>query len=192
MLAPVRTAAPTALVSLAEAKVHLVVDAELTEFDALISGFIATATQHFDGYSGVLGRALVTQTWRQDFCGFSGRMALPLGPAASISSVAYFDGSNATQTLAASVYGLFTDARGPYVGLKPDQVWPSSYSRPDAVSVTYVAGQDAADVDPRVKTAIMMLVASWFEHREAFGPEALTEIPFGVWALIAPLRRVGI
>ena len=192
MLAPVRTAAPTALVSLAEAKVHLRVEADLTEFDALISGLIATATQHFDGYSGVLGRALVTQSWRQDFCGFSGRMGLPLAPAASITSVAYFDGSNVTQTLASSVYGLFADARGPYVGLKPDQTWPSSYSRPDAVSVTFVAGQDAADVDPRAKTAIMMLVASWFERREAVGSEALTEIPFGVQALIAPLRRVGI
>lgn len=190
MLAPVRTAEPADLLSLDEAKRHLAVSHD--DDNALIAGLIAAATQHFDGWSGVLGRALVTQSWRQDFCGFSSRMALPLGPAASITSVTHFDSSNVTQTLATSVYGLFTDARGPYVGLKPDQAWPSVYSRPDAVSVTYVAGQDAGDVPAQIKTAILLLVAHWYERREAVGAEALSEIPFGVQAMIAPLRRIGI
>ena len=190
MLAPVRTAAPAALVTVEEARRHLRVDT--TEDDDVITALIASATQYLDGYSGVLGRALVTQTWRQEFCGFAGRMALPLGPATSITSSSYFDAANATAALDAAVFGLFADARGPYVGLKPDQVWPSSYSRPDAVSITYVVGQDAAEVSATIKTTVLLMVAHWYEHREAVSPDAMTELPLGVQALIAPYRRVGV
>lgn len=160
--------------------------------DALITAFVAAATGHLDGWSGVLGRALGTQTWRQDYCGFSDCMRLPLAPTASITSIKYFDSANVEQTLGAAVYGLFSDAIGPFVRLKPDQTWPSSYSRPDAVSITFDAGQAAADVPAPIKTAIIMLAAHLYEHREAVGPDALSEIPFGVQALIAPYRRIGV
>jgi uncharacterized phiE125 gp8 family phage protein len=59
---PVLVTPPVAApVSLAEAKAHLRVDFD--DEDALISGLIDAATQHLDGWSGVLGRALMPQTW---------------------------------------------------------------------------------------------------------------------------------
>jgi uncharacterized phiE125 gp8 family phage protein len=145
MLAPVRTVAPTEdPVTLAEAKAHVRVDH--ADDDSLITALIAAATNHLDGYTGILGRALITQTWRQDFAAFAPKLRLALRPVASVTSVTYFDGDNTSQTLSASIYGLFEDGAGPYIALDPDQTWPGSYRRVDGVSVTYVAGEASAEV----------------------------------------------
>jgi uncharacterized phiE125 gp8 family phage protein len=191
MLAPVRTIAPAETpVSLAEAKAHLRV--EHSDDDALITGLIAAATDHLDGWSGVLGRCLVTQTWRQDFAGFADCLRLPLGPVASITSVTYLDGDNAEQTLPDTDYQLLTDALGALVALAPGRSWPATCARPDAVSVTFVAGSAADDVPPALKVAIMLLVGHWYERREAIDGNTLAELPFSVSALIAPYRRIGV
>jgi uncharacterized phiE125 gp8 family phage protein len=190
MLAPVRILPPAALVSLEEAKRHMVVDHD--EDNDLITSLVAAATAYFDGWSGVLGRALVTQTWRQDFCGFSSRMRLPLQPAASISSLTYFDGSNIVQTLPDTVYVLLTDAIGPFVSLKPNQTWPSAYRREEAISITFVAGSVAGDVPAPIKTAILMLSALWYENREAATDIPLDALPFGIKMMVAPYNRAGI
>ncbi|RWK12530.1 head-tail connector protein [Mesorhizobium sp.] len=190
-LAPVRTVAPAeAPVSLDEMKLHLHAG---DDEDTLIQAYIDAATAHLDGYTGIIGRALVTQTWQQDFSGFSHSLRLPLGPLESVSSVTYYDGSNVQQTLATSVYDKFTDALGPHVGLKPGQSWPSTYTRPDAVRVTFVAGEDVADVPAPIKVAIMLLAANWYENRESVTLGSIpSEMPMGVAALIAPYRRVGV
>jgi uncharacterized phiE125 gp8 family phage protein len=198
MLAPVRVSPPaTTPVSLDEAKAHLRVierdgdgNALPFEDDALITAFITAAVDHLDGWSGILGRALVTQTWRQDFDQF-GCLRLPLSPVASITKIEYVDGDNALQTLADTVYTHHTDARGTYVALKPGQSWPTVYSRPDAVSVTYVAGTAAADVPAALKAAILLHVGQLYERREAAG-EAQTDIPFGYYALVARYRRIDV
>lgn len=189
MLAPVLVTPPASdPVTLAEAKLHCRVDHD--DDDDLIEALIAAATGHLDGWSGILGRAIITQTWRQDYGAFADKLRLPLSPAASITSITYYDGDNAQQTLATSVYGLFVDAAGPYVRLKPDQDWPGTYTRPDAVSVTYVAG--AAEALPAVKAAILLLVGHWYANREAVSAEGMTDLPMGVSALLRPLRRVGV
>lgn len=189
MLAPVRTSAPASTpVSLAEAKASLRVD--FSDDDDLITSLIAAAVGHFDGWSGTLGRALVTQSWRQDFGGF-GVMRLPVGPVASIDEIEYFDSENEVQTVDGAVYTLRTDALGSYVDLKPGQAWPATYARPDAVSVTYVAGTAAAEVPAAIKTAILLMVGHLYANREAVG-EAKVELPLGVHALVAPYRRVGV
>lgn len=190
MLSPIRTSAPaTTPVSLTEVKAHCRVDD--TSSDAVLTALLNAAVDHLDGWTGILGRALVTQTWRQDFASF-GCLRLPLGPVASISEVTYFDADNAEQTLSTDVYTLRSDAIGTYVDLKPSQSWPSTYARADAVSVTYVAGTAAADVPAAIKAAIMLLVSHWNEHREAAIEGGVSELPMGVAALIAPYRRVGV
>lgn len=191
-LAPVRTVAPTdAPVSLDEMKLHLHVDG--TDEDDLIQAYIDAATAHLDGYAGITGRALVTQTWRQDFGGFGPCLRLPVGPVASVSEVTYFDASNVQQTLADTVYTRLTDALGSYLALKSGQNWPSTYARQDAVSATFVAGEAPDQVPAPLKVAIMLIAANWYENRETVTVGNIaTEIPFGAAALIAPYRRVGV
>jgi len=191
MLAPVRTAAPSEKpVTLAEAKAQCRVDH--SDEDTKIAAFIAAATGHLDGYTGILGRALVTQTWRQDFSAFASKLRLPLKPVASITSVTYYDGDNAQQTLSSSVYELLTDAAGPYLALKPDQDWPGTYDRAAAVSVTFVAGAAVADVPEEIKQAILLMVGHWYENREAVTEAKMSDLPLAVDALLRPYRRVGV
>jgi fatty-acyl-CoA synthase len=76
-------------VTLTEIKAHCRVDG--ADSDAVLNALIAAAVSHLDGHTGILGRAMVTQTWRQDFEAFGGRLRLPLWPVASVTSVTYRD-----------------------------------------------------------------------------------------------------
>lgn len=165
-----------------------------SEEDGLIEAYIEAATAHLDGYSGVLGRCLVSQTWRQDFCSFSGRLRLPLAPVLSIESVTYYDADSTQQTLDPGAYVLRTDALGPYLEAASDASWPATYRRSDAVSVTFIAGYGGArDVPAPLRQAIRLLTAYWYATREAVNIGNITsELPLGVEAMIGPFRRLHI
>jgi uncharacterized phiE125 gp8 family phage protein len=80
-LLPVRTADPaTRLLTTDEAKTHLRVDDSAE--DGYVDSLVLTAEHHLDGFSGVLGRALITQTWQRSFDGFpcGDTIRLPIGP----------------------------------------------------------------------------------------------------------------
>lgn len=197
MLAPVRTAAPAMTpVSLVEARAHLRVDH--TDDDTLITSLIAAAVDHLDGWTGILGRCLVTQEWRQDFDAFASCLSLPLGPVISISSVTV--GGN---TVDAASYALKTDAGG------RARVEFDGLSVSGSTSITYTAGyatipEVPADgevpaipaqstVPPALKVALLLLVGNWYANRETMVVGATVEsLPFAVDALIAPFRRVGV
>lgn len=189
MLAPVRTVAPAGtLVSLSEAKAHLRVD--YSDEDNYINGLILAAMSYLDGYSGRLGRALISQTWQQDFPAFTDPLRLAVGDLITVTSVTYYDATNTQQTLASTIYTGASDTLGAYIGLKPDKTWPAIYGRPDAVRVTWTAGYgaSASAVPVAIKQAALMLIGQWYASREATGDTA-TELPFAVEALLAPFIR---
>lgn len=196
MLAPVRTVAPTnPLLTTAEVKAHLRVDT--SDDDALIDAIRDAVTDHLDGWSGILGRCLLSQTWRQDFPDFGtlDRIRLPLMPAKSITSITYRDGLNAVQTLSTSIYsGPFVDGLSPFVSLVSGQVWPSTYEREDAVSITFVAGYDtAADVPKSIRQAALLMIGDLYEHRETVAIGTISSsIPASpnVDALLSKYRRI--
>jgi uncharacterized phiE125 gp8 family phage protein len=191
MLRPVRTVAPaTALVSLDDIKAQVRVPH--VDDDALLTALIEAATSRIDGYAGILGRAIVSQTWTQDFDGFANDLRLPLGNLVSITDVKYYDATNTQQTASATLYSGLEDECGPYVTLKYGQAWPSTYNRPDAVKVTWVCGYGAVvNVPAAVVHAVKMLAAHWYENREAvvIGDMA-SEVPLGVRSLLAPHCRI--
>lgn len=191
MHAPVRLVAPeTPPLTLERVKSHLRVD--FADDDALITGLIAAATDALDGYTGILGRALVTQKWQQVFDRFTGCMRLPLAPVASIEKIEYFDAENERQTVAAEIYELFADEIGPYVALKAGASWPATFARAASVSITYVAGSEVATVPPAVCAAILLHVAHLYANREAVGDTSSVALPLAYSALIAPYRRLGV
>jgi uncharacterized phiE125 gp8 family phage protein len=186
MLRPVLVTPPPTnqpILSLAEAKAHLRVDH--ADEDTLITSLVAAAASYLDGYSGILGRALVVQSWAQDFDAFADEMRLPLGDLIAVTSVTYFDAANATQTLASTVYEGRSDERGPFIGLKADQAWPDTYDRAGAVRVTWTAGygQTAAAVPEAIKAAAKLMIGAWYDNRAA------GDIPPAAGALLAPFRR---
>lgn len=189
MLKPVRTVAPSEdFITLGEAKAQCRVDHN--DEDTLIAQLVSAAITYLDGYSGVLGRAVVTQTWKvetDEFC--DDEIRLPLGDLISVTSVKYYNVSNSQTTLATSVYGAYTDDRGPYLELKFNQTWPDVYDREDAVEIIWQAGYGAATAVPAaIKQAALLMVGHWYKNREAVTEGALTEVPLAASALIAPYR----
>lgn len=177
----IRTVAPVGYpVTLDEAKQHLRVDQN--DDDALIEAFIAAATDHLDGPDGILGRAILPQTWREKWDAFQPMFPLRFGPAGAIVSMTYTDSSGAPQSiidarLAASL-GVWRVA--PALGGS----WPSGSD----VSIEYAAG--SADVPAPLKVAILLHVGSLYENRESISGKPMSVVPLAYEMLIMPYRRV--
>lgn len=195
MLAPIRTVAPTELpVSLAEAKAQLQIDAAVSDWDDLLTGMLNAAVAYVDGWSGVLGRCLVTQTWEARFECFEAEFDLPF-PDVSAVVVKYYDTSDTLQTYSSSNYQLVQESCGSEVSVYLTSTWPAtSLNREDVVVITMTVGYGAATAVPAaIKQAILMIVGHWFANRETVNVGNITtELPFSAAAMLAPFRRVGI
>ena len=191
MLIPVRTTAPAAKpVTLADVKAYCRVDS--VDDDLLLAALIDAATDHLDGYSGILGRCLVEQEWRLDLSCFpSDMLRLPLGNLIGTSSIKYYDTTSVFQTLSVTEYDEAEDSIGPFVVPKTGKSWPSTDQCTVAVQVLWYAGFGAAaDVPMAIRQAMLLLIGHWYENREATiaGVTAMP-LPFAVEALLAPFRR---
>lgn len=189
-MSTVLVSAPAATpISATEAKAHLRVDH--SDEDTLISSLIDAAVAYLDA-RGVLGRAMVTQSWAEWVSNAPGHVRLTVGPFQSLTSVEYYDTDNALQTATLGNFETWLD--GDFVRVKPKsgQSWPNAYSRPDAIKITYVAGfgDAGSDVPQGIRQALLLLVGHWYENRIAASDAKLQEIPLAVDALIGA-ERVG-
>jgi uncharacterized phiE125 gp8 family phage protein len=180
-LLPVRVDDPAArLLSTDEAKTHLrIYDSADDEY---IDSLILATEQHLDGFSGVLGRALITQTWERSFDGFpcGDTIRLPIGPMQSVLLVEYYDLAGTHLTFDSSNYHAVSDANGPCIKLADRAQWPNTFTRPDAVTVTWECGYGdaAADVPAPIIHAAKLLVGHYHLNREATADSgAITPIP---------------
>lgn len=172
--APQLISAPAALpVSLAEMRLHLRVDGE--DEDSLISGLIAAATGMLDGWTGLLGRGIMPQTWREEFSGW-GTLVLRL-PDVSDVTVTGYDGEGAVvaQTITPTV-----------VKLPIGWAVTCDGAAVEKVVIDYEVSLPATRL-PVVKAAMMLLIGHWFANREAVAP-GLNEVPLSAMALIDTLR----
>ncbi|MFN7177118.1 MAG: head-tail connector protein, partial [Thermaurantiacus sp.] len=116
-------------------------------------------------------------------------------------------------TVAQSAYDLRTDAGGrSVIRFDADYAFPTGLHESRAVAVTFVAGYETIPAVPgeegppvveavpakstvpaSLKVAIMMMVANWYENREAVvvGP-GVSELPLGAKMLIDQFKRVGL
>lgn len=180
-------------VSLAEAKSHLRVD--VSDDDTLIEGLIKAARIYVENATR---RALVTQTWQLDLDDWpsAGKMptatdeiALPRPPLGSVTSVVYVDSDGDSNTFSADDYDVDTVTEPGRIVLGYGKTWPTATLRPmSPIAVTYVAGYgDAADVPQHVKQMMLMLLAHWYENREATITGAgvvASPVPFAVESLL--------
>lgn len=193
MLTPrLETAPAEQPVSLDDIKRH-VRRALSTDDDAMLQAYIDAAVAHLDGWRGVLGRCMVTQTWIQPFTGWQSGLALPFPDIASV-TVRYTDAEDALQTLTEGLDFELGDIEGvPTIWYAPSFSAPDlTINKPAPIEVELTAGYGAAaDVPAAVKQALRMLVAHWFLNREAVGETAMAEMPASVTALIAPHRWIA-
>jgi uncharacterized phiE125 gp8 family phage protein len=169
---PTRTVAPVGLpITLTE--VREAVRGLGVDDDVMLERLMSAATAHADGYSGILGRCLLTQTWAMRFEEWAWLYRLPFPDVASV-TVAYLDVDGVSQTVAGSNYELIRDDNGTSIrfrgafsqpGLKDDEAFP--------VTVTMVAGYGAAaDVPDDIRTYLIALTDWWYNGHEGEPPQA--------------------
>lgn len=113
-------------------------------------------------------------------------------PLKQIVKVEYLDLDRVTQTLATTVYQAVTNKEPGRLRRRKEQVWPDTSDEPDAITVTYQVGYGTDDdVPDDAKTAILMLVAHWYENREAVDVSTggtVTTVPHGFSAIVNNLH----
>lgn len=204
---------PPASAPITRAQAKAALDISYTDKDALIDGLIAAATSHLDGWTGILGRALCEQTWRQDYDGFScwssnrgyhgssyqrgsygARLRLPLFPVIDIDSVKYTDPNGVEQTVSSANYTLQKDDLGAFVQFISTFNPPNVSFEAASVRVEYLAGYEEGGDEPfpvAIKQAMLLLVRHWFDNPSAVIVGATVEkLPFAVEALLGAYRRV--
>jgi uncharacterized phiE125 gp8 family phage protein len=157
----------------------------------LITALRDAAEAYLDGHSGIMGRALLTQTWDLKLHYLPAVINLPLPPLQSVTSITYVDTNGDSQTLAASVYQVVDNGNSPSQIVEAyNQDYPSTRDQPHAVTVRFVAGYGAADdVPDPIKIAIKLLVSQWYDRRESVViGKTVAELPFAVRALLGPYR----
>jgi len=177
-------------VSLADAKAHLRVD--ISDDDALIATLIKAARELFENYTR---RALVTQTWDLVLDAFPAEreLELPRPPLQSVTSITYKEADGSVQTFPTSEYVVDTSGMFGRVVLKSASTWPSVQLWPaGAVTVRFVAGYGGASGVPQAaKHAILLMVAYWYENREAVAVQPgviAKELPMAYERLMWQLR----
>lgn len=171
-------------VTLAEAKAHARIPADLTDDDAYVQTLIAAAREKVES---IVARSFVAQTWEWTFDAFpygggyynreirqSGvgpawmpgwylPIELPRAPVQSVTSITYRDSTGAVQTLPPEAYEI---VQGEPVQVAPvyGTLWPTVAPWPNAVAVTFVSGY--ATVPAVAKLAMLQLVSHWYSRRE--------------------------
>lgn len=183
-------------VTLADLKEYLRVDVS-TE-DSTIMAMAAGAREHIERFTR---RSLIYTAYRLTLDTFPAGtdIELPRSPAitAAASTIAainyatprirYWDEDGSQQTMTVDVdYELLLDDNPPRIVVPALEVWPITYTgQRGAVEVDFISGfgSSGAAVPPMLKTAIRMIVAHWFEHREAVGQFG-QEVPLAVDSIL--------
>ena len=187
----VHTALPTAEpVSLAEIKRQVRVDA--SDDDQELSAMIAAAREVVEQQTR---RQLMQATLRgylDRFPTFCGPIEIPLLPITDVTLVSYYDANGEVQSLDSSTYyaDIVSDKSPGRLMLVSGQTWPTTQTgRPNAVMVDFDAGYTT--VPDAAKHAIKLLVAHWYNNREAVG-QVGREVALAFGALIQQLQWTGL
>ena len=186
-----KTAPTLTPVSLAEAKTHLRIDSSFTADDDYITTLINVATSAAENYTNL---AIMEQSWYLDIDAFPDYFNLLKGTlrVLTINSITYSDADNASQTLAAANYFADGSIKPSRIYFAPDATIPSTYDKPNAVSVDFTLGFSAASQVPApIKQAVLLMVGTYYETRQTVSDRTYKEIPQSAEFLLMPYRVQG-
>ena len=178
-------------VSVADAKAHCRVDSNTD--DAYIAALISAAREYCETY---MDETLIDTQYVMRLDAFPAVIELPRPPMSQTAdktavSIVYIasDAGN-TATLSTAEYRVDRDSKPGTLRPLYSGSWPSHLLDYGSVTVTWHAGRgpDGASVSQRVKAAILMLVGQWYERRMAADSVSLSEMPFGVKALLDSVK----
>lgn len=138
--------------------------------DDVVKAYLIAATQMAEDDTQ---RALVPQTWETVLSGFPAGQVIKLDrpPLIAVSTIDYYDTANELQTLTGSPAEFDVLPSGAYskAEIRPldGTSFPSTYARPDAVTVTYRAGYESASnpVYSLIKVGIGLMVGELYKQR---------------------------
>jgi len=155
----VSTPVSTEPVSLADARLHLRINAGDTSEDTAIIAPLITAAREY--CENVTGRALAAQTIKAYPERFTRIIQLPREPMVSVSAITYTDESGVTTTMASSNYII--DTVGGTVAIKELPTFSPRLVNP--IEITYSAGYTL--LPKAIRQAMLLLIGHWYENREA-------------------------
>ena len=185
-------------ITTAEAKTHLRVDH--TDHDTYIDTLIQSAREYIEG---VIGRALVQQTWKyylQDWPA-GDEFELPYPPLQSVTSIKYTDSDDDETTWDSDEYEVDTDAEPGRIILAYGETWPSTTLHPkNPIEIEYVAGYAVdtgsspddyrANIPEAIKAAVKIHVEMLYDRpNDAYFERVLKDArdmllaPYKVWRL---------
>lgn len=175
-------------VSLDDARLQISAYEDDTYNDALILTWIPSGREMAEQISGW---ALAQRTLEMVLDAFPREtyIDLDMPPVTSITSIKYTDEAGVEQTLDPSKYSLSLYGESRRVNLAYGETWPTTRSIADAVRIRYVCGHTPETVAKCAKSAILLMVSHWYEHRDEVDFDTLKEIPLSSRALLNTIRR---
>lgn len=97
-----------------------------------------------------------------------GLIRLPFGPVSAVTAIGYRDSAGVAQVMAPADYLVDLSRTPSRIAPAYGKAWPATRAQIAAVTVDFTAGYaSAAAVPEDLKLAMKLLVAHWFENREA-------------------------
>jgi uncharacterized phiE125 gp8 family phage protein len=167
------------MITLAEAKLHCRVDHD--HEDDLIASLIGTAISVIEDRTG---RVLVSRESTLVIDRFVDVIELPESPVKAVTSIRYLDKSNIEQLFA----DYWLDTRPLKAKLVPADgfQWPAAGSKQGGIIITYTVGYES--LPKALKQAALLLIGTFYEHRESVSDAQHYVVPGTVKMLIEPYR----
>jgi len=178
------------VVTVAEAKAQL--NITHSDDDELIDAYIDAATSWAQSYQG---RKYLNETCIDYLDDWPADVIRPRwSNLVSVTSITYIDTAGVQQTWSSAQYDVDADAVPGRICPGYGYSWPTFRGDQAGIVVTYVAGYGATkDSAPaHVRQALLLLVGHWYANREAVSDLNLTQIPFGVRALLGMDRVIRV
>lgn len=177
-------------VELSEFQAHM--RREPGDDDEYLQHCLDTAIAQFDGADGELGRALVSQTWRETFAAVPVQgqsVELYLSPVSSVASVEVFTSAGSWEAVPEASVELFEE--GGRFRVAAAAAWPRPGRHRAPLRIEYVAGYGAAAeaVPKPVCHAVLLFAAHLYKAREPVVFEgAPVEVPLSIGRLVANFK----
>lgn len=162
------TAPTLSCVTLAEAKLHLRVETDVTDEDALITQLVAAATEDAEH---LMQRAILPQQWQLTLDAFPACIELQRPIVSAVASVRYVDATTGSLLTLATTEYLVDPSSDLVARIVPayGKSWPDARAQPAAVQVLFICGwPDAASVPAAIKRWVLLRVGALYENREAW------------------------
>lgn len=183
---------PVEPLTLTEVKLDRAV--EHTLHDDLLTALIKTARSYVEDYCSL---SLVYQTRELLLDGFESIIEIPFGPVQSLLTFQYVNTDGVLTAVTSTDYVSHVNRYNAVVVPAYSKYFPTPRYEPGAVRLVYTAGYPIAagspsdytsGIPPGLKTAMKLLIGSWYENRESTSDRPQHEVPMAVTHLLGQHR----